>query len=75
MKMWGSLSVTLQLLPQEAESTGAPRFNGFRKDLFGKPRGALLNFIDEGTNSFTPTKKGNFYWSPLIDGWVGACLH
>ena len=45
MKMWGSLSATLQLLLQEAESTGAPRFNGFRKDLFGKPRGALLNFI------------------------------
>ena len=35
---------------------------------------ALVSIGDEGTNSFTPTKKGNFYWSSLIDGWVGAWM-
>ena len=40
---------------------------GWFVDVYLEPAG------DEGTNSFTPTKKGNFYWSPLIDGWVGAC--
>ena len=39
---------------------------GWFVDVYLEPAG------DEGTNSFTQTKKGNFYWSPLIDGWVGA---
>ena len=37
---------------------------GWFVDVYLEPAG------DEGTNSFTPTKKENFYWSPLIDSWV-----